>query len=129
MTQFMTLQEKILEDIKDAMRAKMADRLSVLRMLNASLKNKVISMRDQSTPEASAGTVAMELTDEQIQEVIASEVKKRRDSAVEYRKALRPELAEKEEFEIGVLEIYLPAQMSDEDLEAGVKAIVETLEK
>jgi uncharacterized protein YqeY len=116
----MSLNEKILEDIKNAMRAKEADKLSVLRMLNASLKNKMISLRDGES---------VALTDEQIQEVIASEVKKRRDSAAEYRNAGRNELAEKEEMEVGVLEVYLPAQLSDAELEAGIKAIVETAEK
>jgi uncharacterized protein YqeY len=116
----MSLNEKILEDIKNAMRAKEADKLSVLRMLNASLKNKMISLRDGES---------VALTDEQIQEVIASEVKKRRDSAAEYRNAGRNELAEKEEVEVGVLEVYLPAQLSDAELEAGVKAIVEAAEK
>lgn len=116
----MTLNEKILNDIKDAMRAHEADKLSVLRMLKAALMNKTISLR--------AGE-AVELTDEQVQEVIASEVKKRRDSATEYRNASRPELAEKEESEVSVLEAYLPVQLSDEELEQGVKAIIETAEK
>lgn len=116
----MTLNEKILNDIKDAMRAHEADKLSVLRMLKAALMNKTISLR--------AGE-AVELTDEQVQEVIASEVKKRRDSATEYRNASRPELAEKEESEVSVLEAYLPVQLSDEELEQGVKAIIETADK
>jgi len=126
---FMSLQEKILNDIKDAMRAREADKLSVLRMLNAAIKNKMIGLRDQPTPEATAGTAAPGLSDEQIQEVVASEVKKRRDSANEYRQASRVELAEKEEFEVSVLEGYLPAQISDEDLEAGVRVIVDQAEK
>lgn len=116
----MSLQQTINEDVKQAMRAKEADKLSVLRMLNASLKNKMISLRDGES---------VALTDEQIQEVIASEVKKRRDSAAEYRNAGRSELAEKEEMEVGVLEVYLPAQLSDEKLEAGVRAVVEAAEK
>lgn len=116
----MSLQEQILNDIKDAMRAREADKLSVLRMLNASIKNKAISLR--------AGE-AVELTDEQIQEVIASEVKKRQDSASEYAKGGRPELAEKELTEVTMIIGYLPAQMSDEELEQGVRAIVEVAEK
>ena len=116
----MSLQEQILSDIKDAMRSKDADKLSVLRMLNASIKNKMISLR---------GGEAVEMTDEQIQEVIASEVKKRKDSANEYRQAGRIELAEKEELEVRVLEGYLPAQLSDEELESGIRAIVEVAEK
>lgn len=127
----MSLNEKILNDIKDAMRAKEADKLSVLRMLNAALKNKTISLREGLPADATAlqAGEAVSLTDEQIQEVIASEVKKRRDSAVEYRNAGRAELAEKEDLEVGILEVYLPKQLSDEELEAGVKAIVESAEK
>lgn len=116
----MILNEKISNDIKDAMRAKDTEKLSVLRMLKAALMNKIISMREGG---------AAELTDEQIQEVVASEVKKRRDSATEYRTASRPELAEKEEYEVGILEGYLPVQMTDEDLEAGIKAIIDSAEK
>lgn len=116
----MPLQQTINEDLKNAMRAKDADKLSTLRMLNASLKNKMISMR---------GGDSEEMSDEQIQEVIASEVKKRKDSATEYRNANRLELAEKEEAEVAVLEVYLPAQLSDEELEAGVRALIDSAEK
>lgn len=116
----MTLNEQILNDIKDAMRAKEADKLSVLRMLKAALMNKAITLR---TGEA------VELTDEQVQEVVASEVKKRRESANEYANAGRAELAEQELSEVKVLEGYLPVQMTDEELEAGVRVVIEAAEK
>jgi len=64
-----------------------------------------------------------------VQEVIASEVKKRQDSASEYTKGNRPELAEKELAEVKMIVGYLPAQMSDEELEQGVKVIIEAAEK
>jgi uncharacterized protein YqeY len=112
----MSLKEKISEDLKQAMRDKAVDKLSALRMLSAAISNKVIALRQGE---------AVELADEQVIEVVSSEVKKRRDSASEYAAAGRPELAAKEEFEAGVLAAYLPVQMSDEELLSVVRAIIE----
>jgi len=116
----MSLQDQISNDIKDAMRAKDADKLSVLRMLNAAIKNKIISLRN--------GELVV-LTDEQVKEVIASEVKKRQDSAIEYEKGGRPELAAKETAEVSMLVGYLPTPMSDDELATGIKEVIEGAEK
>lgn len=111
----MTLKEKIKADLVAVMRAKEAEKLSVLRMLSAAIQTKEIAMRK--------GEDAV-LSDEQVLEVIASEVKKRKDSVEAYEKGGRPELAENEKAEIEVLGKYLPAQISDEELERIVKDAV-----
>ena len=100
----MSLREKVLEDIKTAMKAKEADRLSAIRMLQAAIKNKEIELRPNG------------ITEQDVLAVIKKLVKQRRDSIEEYTKASRMDLADKEKFELGVLEAYLPAQMSHEQV-------------
>lgn len=110
----MSLNDKILEDIKTAMKAKDADRLSVLRMVKANLMNKKIEK-------------GSELTDEEIQKALNTLVKQRRDSAEQYEKGGRAELAAKETAEIAFIEEYLPQAASKEEIEAAVaEAINET---
>jgi len=109
----MTLKGKLKADLVAAMRAKEAEKLSVLRMLATAIQTKEIALRKGED---------VVLSDEQVLEVIAAEVKKRKDSVAAYEAGGRPELAEKEKEEIKILEIYLPAQMSDEELEQIVKA-------
>ena len=109
------LLEQINQDLKAAMKSKDAFSLSVLRMLVAAARNKEITLRENGKAE---------LTDEQTAEVIASEIKKHRDSVEAFVQGHRPELAEKESAEIKVLEKYLPAQLSDEELEKIIKEIV-----
>jgi uncharacterized protein YqeY len=113
----MSLKEKINNDIKDAMRAREAETLSVLRMLNSAIKEREISLRKGED---------VSLSDEQVIQVIASEVKKRKDSVAAYEQGGRKDLSDKENNEIKILEKYLPEQMSDEELEKVVKNIVET---
>jgi hypothetical protein len=119
------LLEQINQDLKAAMKSKDAFGLSVLRMLIAAARNKEITLRP-AFAKASAGGQGdkVELTDEQIVEVVASEIKKRRDSVEAYIKGGRQELADKESAEIKVLEKYLPARMPDEELEKIVKEII-----
>jgi len=109
------LLEQINQDLITAMKAKNAEETSALRMLIAAARNKEITLRKDGQAE---------LSDEQVLEVIASEVKKRRDSAVAYSQGNRQELADKENSEIKILEKYLPEQMSDEELEKIVKEVV-----
>ncbi len=103
----MSLQERIDEDLKDAMRAKNAARLSVLRLLKAGLKNAAIEKvgADGDLGDADAITV------------IRKQVKQRQDSIESFEKGGRPELAEKERAEIAVLNDYLPQAMSAEELQ------------
>lgn len=109
------LLEQINQNLKEAMKNKDAGTLSVLRMLIAAARNKEITLRKDGQAE---------LTDEQIIEVVASEIKKRRDSAEAYNNGGRPELADKENAEIKILEKYLPEQLSDEELEKIVQEVV-----
>ena len=100
-----TLREKIDADLKDSMRAKTELRTSVIRMLKSA-----ILYREKE------GSAAKHLDDAGIQTVIASEIKKRRDSVEQYRSGGREDLAAKEEGEIAILQAYLPAQLSPEEL-------------
>jgi hypothetical protein len=109
------LLEQINQNLKEAMKNKDAETLSVLRMLIAAARNKEITLRKDGQAE---------LTDEQIIEVVASEIKKRRDSAEAYNNGGRPELADKENAEIKILEKYLPEQLSDDELEKIVQEVL-----
>jgi len=109
------LLDQIKADLKSAMQAKEELTLSVLRMLITSLRNKEISLRKGED---------VVLTDEQVLEVIGSEVKKRKDSIESYREGGREDLAKTEEDEIAILSKYLPEQMSDEDLASIVDEVL-----
>jgi uncharacterized protein YqeY len=107
----MALREKIDGDTKAALKSGAKDAVSTLRMLNAALKNKQI---DKRRP----------LTEEEVVETVRSLIKQRRDSIEQFTKGNRPDLADKETAEVLVLEAYLPAQMSREELEAMVRDAV-----
>lgn len=110
----MSLNDRIISDLTDAMKAKDADRLSVLRMVKANLMNRKIEKGG-------------ELTDEEIQKALQSLVKQRRDSIQQYTTAGRAELAEKEAQEISYIEGYLPQGASAEEVEKAIgEAIAET---
>ncbi len=109
------LLEKINSDLKDAMKAKDVETLSVLRMLIAAARNKEITLRKDGQAE---------LSDEQVIEVVASEIKKRKDSVEAYTAGSRRELADKEASEIKILEKYLPEQMPDSELEKVVQEVM-----
>lgn len=96
----MSLKAKILEDIKAAMKNKEADRLSAVRMLQAAVKYREIELRPNEISEADVMGVVKKLA------------KQRKDSITEFEKAGRQDLVDKEKFELSVLEEYLPAQMS-----------------
>ena len=104
----MTFLERINQDITSAMKAKEADRLSVLRMVKTALKNKEI---EKMAP----------LEDAEALRILQSLVKQRRDSIESYQAAGRTELADKEAAEIKVIEAYLPAALD----EAAIAQIVE----
>jgi uncharacterized protein len=108
---FMTIQDQIEADLKDAMRAKQAERLSVLRMAKAALTNTTIE-------KYGAGG---KLTDPESVVVVRKQVKQREDSVAGFEKGGRPELADKERREIEILSQYLPKALS----EAEIKALVQ----
>jgi uncharacterized protein len=110
----MSLNEKIIADITDAMRARDAARLSTLRMVKANLMNRKIEKGG-------------ELTDEEVQKALQSLLKQRRDSIEQYEKAGRSELAAKEALEITHIKTYLPQSATPEEIEQAVaEAVVET---
>lgn len=111
----MSLTAKIDADLKQAMIAKEADRLSVLRMLKSAVKYAAVE-------KVGADGV---LPDSDVLAVIRKEVKKRQDSIESFMGANRADLADKEKKEVGFLEVYLPAQMSAEQVEALVKAAIQ----
>jgi uncharacterized protein YqeY len=108
----MGLQEKIPQDLKEALRGKRELELSVLRMLQSSIKNKEIEKRKK------------ELSDEEVVEVVGAEVKKRKEAAAEFEKVNRQEAADREKAEIEILMKYMPAQMSEDEIRAQVKKAV-----
>jgi uncharacterized protein YqeY len=109
----MTLQEKIQSHITDAMRSKDELRLSCLRMMKSAVKNKEI---EKMKP----------LEEGEVLAVLNTLVKQRKDSVEQFRKGGREELAQKEEAEIKIIEQYLPASASDEDI---TRAIAEAIQE
>ena len=100
----MSLQSKISEDVKNALRNQEKLKLSVLRMLLASIKNRIIELKNK------------ELPDEQIVAVIGSEIKKRRDAVHEFEKVGRQDAADAEKDEISILMDYMPAQLTEDQI-------------
>ena len=98
------LLDQLNADMKEAMKAKQKERLSVIRMLKASLQNESIHLG------------VAELNEEQELTVLSREVKQRRDSLKEFRDADREDLAEKIEQELVYLNAYLPAQLTEEEI-------------
>jgi len=107
----MTLKERIIEDMKAAMRAKDAARLSAVRLLLAAMKQKEVDER-------------IELADADVLGIIEKMVKQRRESIAQYEKAARQDLAEVERFEIGVLSAYLPQQMGEAEVAQAIAVAV-----
>src|SRR5256885_678856 len=108
----MTHQERIVSDLKDAMRAKDADRLGVLRMLKSALKYAAIEKSDAGLDDAAAT------------QVIRKQVKQRQDSIESFEKGGRPELAAKEKEELSILQSYLPQQMRADELSKIVRETI-----
>ena len=110
----MSLSQQIEKDYITAYKAKDTLRVSVLRMLKTSLKRRLV---DTSRPDA-------QLDDEETMDIIIKEAKQRRDSIAEYNKAGRPDLAEKEQAELAILEDYLPKALTDEELAQAIEEMV-----
>jgi len=108
-----TLKERLATELIAAMKARERDRLDALRMLTTSVKNKEVE-------------VGRELSDEELQAVAATEVKRRKEAADAFDDAGRNELAAKERTEQAVLEAYLPEQLSDAEVDALVAEAIES---
>ncbi len=110
----MTLKETLMKDMQDAMRSGDELRKSTLRMARAAIKNaEIFQMK--------------ELDDPGVESVLRKEIKQRRESAEEYSKAKRADLADRETAEAAVLETYLPTQLSTEEIEVEVRALIQEL--
>ncbi len=104
----MTLKERITEDMKAAMRASDKERLSTIRMVQAAIKQREVDER-------------ITLDDAQVIAVLEKMVKQRRESIAQFEQGGRPDLAEKEQAEIALLKTYLPAPLSEAELDALVR--------
>ncbi len=107
----MSLKTQIQEDMKTAMREKNAQKLGTIRLLTAAMKQKEVDER-------------VELTDEMIVAIIEKMLKQRRDSISQYESAGRQDLADQEKFELNLLQGYMPAQLSAQEVEAEVAAAI-----
>jgi len=107
----MSLKERITEDMKAAMRAREAQRLGAIRMLTAAIKQKEVDER-------------IELDDAAVIGIVDKLIKQRKDSIEAFEKAGRQDLVDSEAAEIAVLQAYLPARLSREEIAEQVKAIV-----
>src|SRR5688572_28320381 len=107
----MSLSDKVNADITAAMKAKDAARLSALRMVKAAIMNKGVEK-------------GRDLDDAEVQQVIGSLVKQRRDSIEQFGKAGRTDLVAKETAEVAVLEAYLPPAATPEEIDAAVAAAI-----
>ncbi|HWC36154.1 MAG TPA: GatB/YqeY domain-containing protein [Mycobacteriales bacterium] len=111
----MSLKERLRADMTAAMKARDELRTATLRMVVTAI-----------TTEEVSGKTARELSDDEVLKVVAREAKKRREAAEAFEGGGRPELAERERAEGEVLDAYLPAQLSDEELAAIVRAAIES---
>ena len=111
----MSLKEQIGEDIKTAMKAKDKIRLQTVRSIKKAILEKEVELRPQGKDS---------LTPEQEIELLSQQAKQRRDSIEQFRNAGRDDLADKESQELEVIESYLPAQASDEEIETLVDELI-----
>jgi uncharacterized protein YqeY len=107
----MTIGEKVQADIVVAMKAREEHRLTTLRMVKSALKNKEIDKRDK-------------LTDAEETQILTTLIKQRKESVESFTKGNRPELAEKERVEIGLIEAYLPQAAGEDEVRAVVQAAI-----
>ena len=107
----MALRDQLNEDIKTAMKARETERLNALRLLSAAVKQREVDER-------------ITLDDAAVVSVIEKMIKQRKDSISQYEKAARQDLADKEKYEISVIEAYLPKQMSEGEVAAAVDAAI-----
>jgi uncharacterized protein YqeY len=106
-----TLKERITEDMKTAMRSGEKERLGVIRMLQAAIKQREVDER-------------ITLDDAQVLAVLEKMLKQRRESIAQYESGGRADLAAKEAAEIAVLQVYMPAQLSEAELDALIAAAI-----
>ena len=111
----MALKEKITLDMQDAMRSKDSEKLNAIRLLQSSIKQKEVDDR-------------VEIDDTMILNIIEKMLKQRRDSIEAFKKANRNDLVEKEEFEVRVLQAYMPEPLSLEDVEKEIDRAIKAID-
>lgn len=107
-----TIKERILDEMKTAMRNQDKERLATIRLIQSALKQKEVDER-------------ITLTDEHVIAILDKMVKQRRESIQQFQAGNRPELAEKEEVEIKVIQAYLPAQLTSAEINQLVKSAIQ----
>ena len=129
----MSLKAKIEEDFKKALKEKREIEVSTLRMLNAAIINKEkekrykLSKKKSEFKEKDLEKESL-LTDEEVIEVVSSEIKKRKEALILFEKGERKDLTEREKREIEVLEKYLPEQLSEEEIKKLAKEVIEKID-
>lgn len=107
----MSLKEKLLSNMKEAMKSKDSVKLGTIRGVISAVKNQEIDLKK-------------ELSEEEILTIVSREVKKRKEAAVLYEKGNRPELKDKEIQEMKILQAYLPEQVSEKDLRRRIQEVI-----
>jgi uncharacterized protein YqeY len=110
----MTLKEQITEDMKSAMRAKEAERLGTIRLLLAAIKQREV---DERITVDDAGIIA----------IIEKLIKQRKDSIEQFQKAGRTDLVDQESKELGILQAYMPAQLSAAEVQSAIQKVISDL--
>jgi len=103
--------------LKDALKAKEATRLSTLRLINAAIKDREISLRGDDSAEG--------VGDTEIMAILAKMIKQRQDSVRAYEEAGRLELAQREQEEIGIIQEFLPKQLDDSEVQNAISTAIE----
>jgi len=106
------IKDKIVEDMKTAMRSHEKERLGTIRLILSALKQREVDER-------------IELSDEHVLGILNKMIKQRRDSITQFEAGNRPELAQKEATEITVIQVYLPAQLGENEITTAVKAAIQ----
>lgn len=114
------LRDRLIQDMKDAMRAKNARKLSTIRLINAAIKERDIEMRTKDVVDRDDDAI--------ITDILSKMVKQRRDSIQAYEEAGRCEMAEREKDEIVIIEDFLPKQMSADEIDAVVAKVIADLD-
>jgi uncharacterized protein YqeY len=110
----MSLKEKLLSDLKGAMKAKDSNRLNIIRRLKSEIKNQEINLKK-------------ELNDDDIISIISTLIKKGNEAIELFNKGNRADLSEKEQIEVDILKNYLPEQVTEEDLRLRVQEVIKEL--
>ena len=110
----MTLKEQITEDMKSAMRAKETERLGTIRLLLAAIKQREV---DERITVDDAGIIA----------IVEKLIKQRKDSIEQFQKAGRTDLVDQESKELGILQAYMPAQLSEAEVQAAIQKTISSL--